>query len=525
MQKIAMTFHSIGILISSSSPFSPGSVPRKAFMALAVAAALGGCAAVGPDFKTPDAPAIERVTARAVPAATAGAAVPGGDAQRFLADADVPAQWWTRFDNAELNRRVQRALANSPTVVSAQAALRQGEEGLNATRGSMLPAVDARAGITRQRTNTAAVGSTAATGPAFTLYNSSVNVSWAMDLFGAARRTLENQTAQVEAQRFQLEGTYLSLISNVVTASVQEASLRAQIKAAEQVVAAFSQQIDVAQKQVGFGSRAEGDMLPLKSQLAAAQAQLPALRQSLARIETQLAVYLGRAPSEAGTVVLELDALKLPTDIPVSLPSKLVQQRADVRAAESQLHAATAQVGVATANLLPQITLSGTLASQTPRAANLFSASSGIWSVGVGALQPLFRGGSLQAQRRVAEAGLEKAVADYQGVVLGAFKNVADSLEALQFDAESLQAQADYFNTATRSYELAQTQYRLGAASYLQLLDAQRQYAQAQSGVIQARAARLADTAALFAALGGGWWNREQPVAEVRIGADGKARN
>jgi NodT family efflux transporter outer membrane factor (OMF) lipoprotein len=345
-----------------------------------------------------------------------------------------------------------------------------------------------------------------------------------MDLFGAARRTLETQTAQVEAQRFQLEGTYLSLISNVVTASVQEASLRAQIKAAEQVVAAFSQQIDVAQKQVGFGSRAEGDLLPLKSQLAAAQAQLPALRQSLSRIETQLAVYLGRAPSEAGTVVLELDALKLPSDIPVSLPSKLVQQRADVRAAESVLHAATAQVGVATANLLPQITLSGTLASQTPRAANLFSASSGIWSVGIGALQPLFRGGSLQAQRRAAEAGLEKAVADYQGVVLGAFKNVADSLEALQFDAETLQAQADYYNTATRSYELAQTQYRLGAASYLQLLDAQRQYAQAQSGVIQARAARLADTAALFAALGGGWWNREQPVAEVRIGADGKAR-
>jgi NodT family efflux transporter outer membrane factor (OMF) lipoprotein len=492
--------------------------------ALAVAAALAGCA-VGPDFKSPAAPAIERVTARALPAATAATAVPGGDAQRFLADADVPAQWWTRFDNAELNRRVQLALANSPTVASAQAALRQGEENLNATRGGLLPSVDARAGITRQRTNTAAVGSTAPSGPAFTLYNTSVNVSWGMDLFGAARRTLEGQAAQVEAQRFQLEGTYLSLVSNVVTASVQEASLRAQIKASEQVVAALSQQIDLAKKQVGFGSRAEGDLLPLQSQLSVAQAQLPALRQSLARIDTQLAVYLGRAPSEGGTVALELDTLKLPTDIPVSLPSKLVQQRADVRAAESVLHAATAQIGVATANLLPQLTLSGSLASQSARAGNLFSASSGIWSLGIGALQPIFHGGSLQAQRRAADAGLDKAVADYQNVVLGAFKNVADALEALQFDADTLQAQADYYNTATRSYELVQTQYRLGAASYLQLLDAQRQFAQAQSGMIQARAARLADTAALFAALGGGWWNREQPVAEVRIGADGKARS
>jgi len=495
----------------------PASLPA---LALAGSVLLAGCA-VGPNFQSPPAPGYDRYTAGPQAGATSGTALPTGEAQRFLAGADVPDRWWLRFNSAELTRRVNVALAGNPTVASAQAALRQGEESLAATRGQLYPQVDGRLGATRQRTNTAAIGSTAPSGPAFTLYNASVGVSWGMDLFGTARRTIEAQGAGVDATRFQLEATYLALISNVVTASIQEASLRAQLAASEQVTGMLGQQLDVTQKQVDLGSRAEGDLYPVRAQLASQQAQLPALRLALAKVQTQLAVYLGRAPADGELPPLELDALTLPAELPVSLPSKLVQQRPDVRAAEAVLHQATAQVGVAEANLLPQISLSAALGSQTPSASSLLSSGSSIWSLGIGLLQPIFHGGSLQAQRRAADAGLDRAFADYQNTVLGAFKNVADSLQALQIDADALQAQGNYYNAANGSLQLAQTQYRIGAASYLQLLDAQRQFSVAQVALVQARAARLADTAALFAALGGGWWNREGPLPEVRFASDG----
>jgi len=512
--------------LARKSPSSPAA-PGRTFLAkgvlgvlLAGCVVLAGCA-VGPNFQPPPAPAYDRYTLGQQPAATAATAQPTGEAQRFLAGADVPDRWWLRFNSPEINRRVELALAGNPTVASAQATLRQAQESLAATRGQLFPQVDAKVGATRMQTNTATIGSTAPALPPFTLYNASVGVSWGMDLFGTARRTIEAQGAGVDAQRFQLEATYLALISNVVTASIQEASLRAQLAASEQVTGMLNQQLDVTQKQVNLGSRAEGDLYPVRSQLASQQAQLPALRLALAKVRTQLAVYLGRAPSEADLPAVDLEALALPLDIPVSVPSKLVQQRPDVRAAEAVLHQATAQVGVAEANLLPQISLSAALGSQTARAASLLSSGSTIWSVGLGLLQPIFHGGSLQAQRRAAEAGLDRAFAEYQNTVLGAFKNVADSLQALQIDADALEAQGNYYNAANGTLQLAQTQYRIGTASYLQLLDAQRQFSVAQVALVQARAARLADTAALFAALGGGWWNRDGPLPEVRFASDG----
>ncbi len=478
---------------------------------------LSGCA-VGPNFSTPPTPDVDAYRKDALPQATASATVPTGDAQRFLEGADVPDQWWTQFASDELNRRVGQALAHSPSVASAQAALRQAQENVNAARGGLFPSVDAKAGATRGNITefNGAPTTGAATGAStFTLYNVGVNVGYTLDLFGAVRRTIEAQSALADAQRFQLEGTYLSLAANVATASFREASLREQIHATEQIIDDYKTELDLVEKQNEIGSKSMSDVLVLRTQVATVQATLPPLRQALAQTQTQLAVYLGQFPSTAELAAVSLDALTLPHDIPVSLPSTLTRQRPDVRAAEAQLHSATADVGIATANLFPQITLSGSLSSIALHTGDLFGGGTKAWSLGGNLMAPLFHGGTLRAQQRAAEAGLDKAAADYQSTVLTAFQNVADSLRALELDADSLQAQATAEKSAEASLELVRFQYRNGAASYLQVLDATRLYQQARIALIQARAARLADTAALYAALGGGW--REDDARKVAV--------
>lgn len=483
---------------------------------------LAGCA-VGPNFHEPPAPPVEAYRKDALPPATAAASVPTGDAQRFLEGAEVPARWWTAFASDELNRRVEQALAHSPTVASAQAALRQAQENANAARGGLFPSVDAKVGATRGNANGlgATTGTTAAggaSGPStFTLYNAGVDVGYTLDLFGGVRRGIEAQSALADSQRFVLEGTYLSLAANVATASFREASLREQIRATEQIVADYRTELDLVEKQNTIGAKSLADVLVIRTQVATAEATLPPLHQALEQTQTQLAVYLGEFPSTAQLSAVSLDALTLPRDVPVSLPSVLTRQRPDVRAAEAQLHQATAQVGVATANLFPQITLSGSLGSVALHAGDLFGSGSKSWSVGGSLLAPLFHGGTLRAQKRAAEAGLDKAAADYQGTVLTAFQNVADSLRALELDADSLQAQAAAEKSAADSLELVRFQYRNGAANYLQVLDATRQQQQARIALIQARAARLADTAALYSALGGGW--REEDARSVAVAA------
>jgi NodT family efflux transporter outer membrane factor (OMF) lipoprotein len=476
---------------------------------------LAGCA-VGPNFHSPSPPTVDAYRKDALPPATASASAPTGDAQRFLEGADVPEQWWTQFASDELNRRVGQALAHSPSVASAQAALRQAQENANAARGALLPSVDAKAAVTRGNI-TEFNGAPTGTASTFTLYNVGVNVGYTLDLFGGVRRTVEAQSALADAQRFQLEGTYLSLASNVATASFREASLREQIRSTEQIIADYKTELDLVEKQNEIGAKSMSDVLVLRTQVATVQATLPPLRQALEQTQTQLAVYLGQFPSTAELSAVNLDALTLPHDIPVSLPSTLTRQRPDVRAAEAQLHSATADVGIATANLFPQITLTGNIGSLALHAGDLFGGGTKAWGVGGNLLAPLFHGGTLRAQERAAEAGLDKAAADYQSTVLTAFQNVADSLRALELDADSLQAQATAENSAGASLELVRFQYRNGSASYLQVLDATRQFQQARIGLIQARAARLADTAALYAALGGGW--REDDARKVAIAA------
>jgi NodT family efflux transporter outer membrane factor (OMF) lipoprotein len=476
---------------------------RSFVLTSAIAIALAGCA-VGPDFHAPPAPAVKSYRADALPPQTVATVAPTGDAQHFLEGADVPARWWTTFASDELNRRVDQALAHSPSIASAQAALRQAQENARAARGSLFPSVDAKVGATRGNANALSSGAPGSDS-AFTLYNAGVNVGYTLDLFGGVRRGIEAQSALVDFQQFQLQGTYLSLAANVATASFREASLREQIRSIEEIVDAYQKQLGLVERQHEIGAKSLADVLVIRTQVATVRSQLPALRQQLAQTQTQLAVYLGTFPSETELASIGLDALTLPRDVPVSLPSVLVQQRPDIRAAEAQLHQATASVGVATANLFPQITLSGSLGSQALHADDLFSAGTKSWSLGANLLQPLFHGGSLRAQKRAAQAGLDKAAADYQSTVLTAFQNVADSLRALELDAENLSAQADAEQSAQHSLDLVRTQYKDGAASYLQVLDATRQYQQARIGLIQARAARFADSAALYAALGGGW--------------------
>jgi NodT family efflux transporter outer membrane factor (OMF) lipoprotein len=477
--------------------------------------ALGGCAA-GPDFRAPAAPEMPAYTADAVPPATASAEGPTGDAQRFLEGADVPERWWTTFANPEIDRRVEQALAKSPTIASAQAALREANENVTAARGGFFPKLDASVG--GQRGNSNYFGSTVPAESVFNVYNAGVDVNYTLDLFGGVRRGVEAQSALASFQQFQLEGTYLTLAANVVTASVREASLRGEIGATEEIIDVYAKELDLAKRQHEIGAKSLSDVLVIQTQVATARAELPALRRQLAAVETQLAVYLGELPAASDLAEVDLDSLTLPRDVPIGVPSALVRQRPDIRAAEAELHRATAEVGVATANLYPNLTLTGSWGSEALHTGNLFEGGTKFWGIGLNLLQPLFHGGTLRAQKRASEAGLDKAAADYQTTVLGAFQNVADSLHALELDAENLAAQSDAEKSAQKSLDLVRIQYKEGAASYLAVLDATRQYQQARIGLIQARAARLADTAALYAALGGGW--QGVPDASLAVSTD-----
>jgi len=478
--------------------------------AYAVMACMAGCA-VGPDFKAPAAPAVADAsrpyTEAPLPAQTASAPGNGGEAQRFAMGQDIPAAWWQVFHSEPLDQLIRSALTQSPTLASAQAALRQAQESYTADAGrKLVPAVTGSLGAERERATALTTGIPG--GGVFDLYNASVNVSYTIDAFGATRRELEGLQAAVDYQRYQVEAAYLSLTANLVTTAIQEASLRAQLQATQDVVDAETKSLSLVETQARLGAVARSNVLAQRALLAQTRATLPLLEKALAQTRHQLAVYAGRLPGDDSLPAFGLDSLQLPQDLPVALPSTLVRQRPDIRAAEALLHEASAQVGVATANLYPQITLSGSLGSQALRAENIFSSGTAFWSIGAGLLQPIFNGGALQANRRASVAAFDQARAQYRQTVLGAFLNVANTLRALDSDADALRAQAEAESLAREQLDLVTRQNQLGAVSYLTLLDAQRTYQQTRVALVQAQAARFADTAALFQSLGGGWWNR-----------------
>jgi NodT family efflux transporter outer membrane factor (OMF) lipoprotein len=485
----------------------------------ALGVALLAACAVGPDYRAPGAPSASGYTEKPLPAQTEAAPVRGGDAQRFEPGAEISAEWWKLFGSPALDRLMQTALAGHPTLEAAQAALRQAQENLNAQYAVLYPSVDAGLSARRQRITGATSGNSSIPHSVFNLYTASVNVSYAIDLAGGARRELEALEAGIDFQRFQLEAAYLSLTANIATTAFRQAALREQIRATREILALQERGMQLVEKQFAVGAVSRADVLAQRAPLAATRASVPPLEKALAQTRNQLAVLVGRFPGEAGLPELDLAAFRLPQALPVSLPSDLVRQRPDIRAAEAILHQTNARIGVAQALMFPQLNLTGSYGVGAANPANLFDPGSTLWNLGANLLQPIFHAGQLQARKRGAVAAYDQAFAQYRQTVLGAFQNVADALHALEFDAAALKAQAEAEAAARESLEVTQKQLEFGSTSYLALLLAQRQYEQARIGLVQAQALRYADTAALFQALGGGWWRRGEGEAAPRAPA------
>ena len=488
---------------------------RRVYMGCATALAcfLTACA-VGPNFKTPQAPQTPGFVAPGeLPAQTSAAPPPDDLAQRFVEGLDIPGQWWTLFQSTELNELIERGLANSPTLEAATAALRQANELFVAQRGAFLPSVSGTLGAQRQKVPGLAFGAPQAGSIIYTLNQAEVNVSYTLDAFGGIRRQVEALGAQAEYQKFLLEAAYLSLTANIVTTAITEASLRAQIAATEDIAQSQQTQLDITQRRFSAGGVSRVDLLQQQSILQSTLAALPGLRTQLAQERNLMAAYVGSLPADYAGPQFKLESLALPVELPVSLPSKFVEQRPDVREFSALLHAATAQIGVATANMLPQITLSGGYGGEATSFSDVFSPASVIWSLAASVTQPIFKGGQLTHQRRAAVAAAQEAAANYRATVITAFQNVSDTLHALQGDADALAAESLAQSTAAESLKLVQAQYKSGAASYLQVLSSEQSYQSATVALVKARAQRYADTAALFQALGGGWWNRSDVAA------------
>ena len=487
--------------------------------ALAVAvliAGLTGCA-VGPKFEPPAEPAVSDYVSN-LPPETAAAPVQGGDAQRFVAAADVPADWWTLFGSPGLDALVDEALANSPTLEAAKAALRQANELRDAQRGTRFPTVQVGYSGARQQDAVGTLSPTlASSDPSYSLHTTQVNVSYLLDLFGQNRRRVESAAALAEAQQFDFEGASLTLTSNVVAAAIEEASLREQLAATEEIVRGEREVTEILRRQADIGAIPPLDVMAQEAQLATTEASLPALEKQLAQQRDLLAALVGRFPSDDTLQSFHLADLMLPRDLPIGVPSNLVRQRPDVREAEARLHAATADVGVAVGDMLPQFSLVASGGGVATQFVDMFAAGNIFWAAGVTLSETLFAGGALKHKKRAAEAALDQAGAEYKGVVLLAFQNVADSLHALELDAEGVGASARAEQASARNLEATRRNVEIGAASNLALLNAEQTYNEAQVSLAAARASRFADTAALFQALGGGWGHAQADAAETGV--------
>ena len=475
--------------------------------------ALAGCAA-GPDYVRPAATLPPTYTAAANDAATVASEVPLGQAQSFVPERDIPAQWWELFHSQPLNDLVLASLKQNPNVDAAQAALRGAQENVYAQQGYFYPTVDAGFAPTRQKVAGTLASGASSGASYYNLYTAQVSVSYTADVFGGNRRQVESLKAQAEAQRFQLEATYLTLSSNVVGAAIQEAGLRGQIAATREIIADQTKLMEMFQRQYRLGQVAQADVAAQEAALAAAEATLPPLEKQLALQRDLLNALAGRFPSETLAAKFDLDSLQLPTELPLSLPSTLVEHRPDIRAAEEQLHAASAEVGVAAAARLPNITLGvSAYGSSALTLADLFKSGTGFWQLAGGITQPIFDGGTLKHRENAAQAAYDQAAAQYRATVLNAFQNVADSLQAIQSDAAALRAAAKAERAAARSLAIARRQLALGDISTLLLLGAEQAYQQAKLNLVQAQANRLQDTVALFQSLGGGYWNKPPETA------------
>jgi NodT family efflux transporter outer membrane factor (OMF) lipoprotein len=482
---------------------------------LAMAVVVAACS-VGPNFTRADPPDQAGFAPKPLPEATAAAiAVPGGEAQKLLTGRDIPFEWWELFGSPPLDALVRRAFAANPTLPAAEAALRQARELVYAQQGAFLPTV--QAGISGSRNKTAATLSPATANGAlyYDLYATQLNVSYTPDVFGLNRRQVESLDAQAAMQRFQLEAAYIALATNVASAAITEASLRGQIAATKDMIEQNTKALKILRDQFAAGYAMRIDVAAQEAALAQTQATLPPLEKAIEVNRDLLRVLVGNLPSEDVSETFTLDTLHLPQELPLSVPSKLVDQRPDIRAAEESLRSANAQVGVAIANRLPQFSITGSYGATATQWSQLFTPGGLFWSIVGGVTQPIFEGGTLLHKEKAADEALMQAAYQYRSTVLSAYQNVADSLHAVLSDADTLRADVEAERAAKVTLDLTQRQMQVGYVNYLTLIQAEVAYQQARLALIQAQAARFTDTAALFQALGGGWWHRPQEVAAV----------
>ncbi|WP_322627972.1 efflux transporter outer membrane subunit [Halothiobacillus sp.] len=502
MRDCPARFHSMWVPLRSALPLG--------FILLG----LTGCATVGPNFRSPEAPAVDRYTHARLPDHTrATPNMPQGDSQHYVASKQAPVEWWQMFHNAPLNALVAQGLNTSPTLAAAEAKFRQAQQTFAAQSGSTeLPQVNGKLSAQSQGINNSAFGQPGGK-RSFELYNAGLTVSYNLDLFGANRRALEALAAQTDYQHYALNAARLTLAGNIVIQAITQAMLNEQISTTQAIIHAQQDQLDLVRQRLKLGAATRGDELTLQTQIQQTRATLPPLNTKRSQANHLLATLTGQMPGAANIPQFTLADFTLPASVPVVVPSEWVRARPDIQASEALLHAATAQYGVAVADLYPQINLSGTLGSQSISPQKLFTPDSLIWSLLSGLTQPIFNGG-LKAGKDAAHEALSAAAANYQQTVLDGLRNVADVLQASANDADTLAAQAAAEQSARESLSLVEQQLKLGSANYLQLLIAQQQAAQTRLLTLAARAQRLTDTVALYQAMGGGTQAAQAPMAK-----------
>jgi NodT family efflux transporter outer membrane factor (OMF) lipoprotein len=506
----------------------------RVLLAVTAAGLTCGCA-VGPNFRKPEPPAGAGYSATALPETSASAEVHGGEPQQFMIGRDIAFEWWKLFQSSELDSLVKSAFRANPTLAAAQASLAQAQELVYAQRGFFFPALAAETQAERHKvsgnTNSSSTIGVQGNGvdllPAredpnrlphnlpsyYTFYTAELSVGFVPDVFGGNRRQMESLAAQRDAQRFALEAAYITLASNVVAAAIQEASLQAQIEATRKIIEADEKSLQILRDQFRLGFAMRIDVAAQEAALARVTATLPSLQKQFEQTRDLVRALTGKLPNDADPTFV-LDALQLPPELPVSLPAKIVEQRPDVRAAEAQLHAANAQVGVAVAAMLPQFSITGQYGSNATQIPWMFRHGGPFWSLYGNVSQPVFQGGTLLHQERAAQQALKQAAAQYETTVMTAYQNIADTLHLSLSDADALAADVEAENSARVTYDLTQRQVQAGYVAYLTLLSAETAYQQTRLARVQAQATRYGDTVALFQALGGGWWNRKEVAAK-----------
>ncbi len=479
---------------------------RRRLGGVAIAALLPAGCAVGPDFQPPEPPAVASYLPGTGRSAKAEESVPG---RTIAHGADISANWWELFRSPALDRLVQDGIAHNQDLRAAEAAVRVAQANARAQRGALFPIVTAGFDASRTVTPYKAVDTNAATGASvYSLYTPQVTVAFVPDVWGGTRRALESTVARVELAAFEREALYLTLASSIALAAIEEARLDGQIAATRRIIELQSQLLDILRKQNEQGQIALPDVVSQETAVAQARLLLPPLERQLAQQRHLLAFLTGRFPNEAGVATFRFAAFSLPRRLPLSLPGDLVRQRPDIRAAEANLHAVNAQIGVAIANRLPQVTIAGSAGVTGLSIAQLFTPGTAAALIAGSVAQTVFDAETLESRQRAAEEATLQALAQYRSTVLAAFRNVADVLRALQADARAMEAATAAERSASQNIDLIRQQVEQGQASIPILLVAQQAFLQTSLALVDAKAARLADTVALFHALGGGWWNR-----------------